>query len=184
MQTTILHKFQDSFRTESEIHCRFVPSWDGCSIPVPRSPLGIINGQIDNTSTRMRHKRQECATRCYQAPPNASKGMSTPAFRHMRSKRYIRLTRDLYPGHQAPPSATKRLTRVRPLPRASTKRHQAPPRLARDVSPSLLLPRPPNGRDAGHDTTRRIRTHTQGASLGYIARTPIDIPNRSLTAPT
>ena len=59
-KSTILRKFQNSFRTESEIHCRFVPSWDGCSIPVPRSPLGIINGQIDDTSTRMHTKCHIC----------------------------------------------------------------------------------------------------------------------------
>ena len=97
-KSTILRKFQNSFRTESEIHCRFVPSWDGCSIPVPRSPLGIINGQIDDTSTRMRTKRRICATRCHQAPPNASRGISTPAIRYVRTKTHNRLTRDLYPG--------------------------------------------------------------------------------------
>ena len=50
-KSTILRKFQNSFRTESEIHCRFVPSWDGCSIPVPRraqvqAPSRLVNRQF------------------------------------------------------------------------------------------------------------------------------------------
>ena len=32
----ISRKFDSNFRTDAETHCRFVPSWDGCSPPVPR----------------------------------------------------------------------------------------------------------------------------------------------------
>ena len=87
----ISRKFDSNFRTDAETHCRFVPSWDGCSPPVPRSPLGIINGRNNDTSTRLRTKRHMFASR----------GRSTPAFRQKRSKRNTKLKGDLYPGHRA-----------------------------------------------------------------------------------
>ena len=96
----------DDMRTPAG--CRSVPSSNGFSLPVPRSPLGIMNGRRDNDSTRMRTKR-------HQAPPNASQGTSTPAFRHMRTKPTKSLRGTSTPGskrHQAQPSATKRNERA------------------------------------------------------------------------
>ena len=98
---------------------RSVPSWDGCSLPVPRSPLGIMNGLRDHESA---HKAPPSATNRHQAPPNASQGTSTPASRHTGTKTQEKLARDVYPRLFAPPSAT---SRHHAQPRA-TKRNLAP----------------------------------------------------------
>ena len=115
------------------------------------------------------HQAPPRATKCHQAPPNASQGMSTPAFRRMRTKPHEKLARDLYLGLKAPPSATKR-HQAQP---SATKRNHAPregetstPGTNQRTSgaPTPTVPR--EGATPGHRLTNQRRTNADQASRG------------------
>jgi len=109
--------------------CRSVPSWDGFSLPVPRSPLGITNGRLENESPQLRTKRHLRAFARAVYPGRLTHALQTQN----------EAQRDLYPGQISAKCTTQAPSRGTATPACT---HGLGPILPRAILDTLALQAP------------------------------------------
>ena len=140
--------------------CRSVPSWDGFSLPVPRSPLGITNGRLENESPQLRTKRHLRAFARAVYPGRLTHALQTQN----------EAQRDLYPGQISAKCTTQAPSRGTATPACT---HGLGPILPRAILDTLALQAPftrlregrlprPSDMVRGHFYLGRLHTARKG----------------------